>query len=98
MTSCSNQVALLSAVTALTKVVHDHLITKFNGCFSGLTLLDLSGAHATTDCSCIPETLSFLGFCDTVCLWFSFTCLLVSLQVPLSVLYFKHIGVPWVWS
>ena len=75
MTSCSNQVALLSAVTALTKVVHDHLITKFNGCFSGLTLLDLSGAHDTTDCSCIPETLSFLGFCDTICFWFSFTCL-----------------------
>lgn len=90
--------ALLSAVTTLTKVVHDHLITKFNGCFSGLTLLDVSGAHATTDCSCIPETLSLVFVIPYASGFLSHVCLFLSLQVPLSVLYFKHIGVPWVWS
>ena len=50
------------------------------------------------DHSYSPETLSFLGFCGTICLWFSFTSLLVSLQVPLSVLYFKHTGVPWLFT
>lgn len=97
MTSHSNQVeALLEVATVLTKVVHGHLITKSNGCFSVLTLLDLSGAHDTIDHSCIPETLSFLGFCDTTCFCFFFLHVCLFLYKFLFVFYnLKHVGV---WS
>lgn len=99
MTCHRNQLALLSVAAALTKVIHDHLITKFNRCFSSLTLLDFSGACDTIDHSCVPETFFFpLASVLPHASKFLFICLLISLQGPLFVLYFEYVGVPQVWS
>lgn len=95
VTNHSNQVeALLTAATALTQVINDHLVTKSEGCFSGFTSLDF---RSTWHYGPLLHSWNIFFPC---LLWyqasvFLFTCLLISLEVPLCVPYLKHVGI---WS